>query len=315
MKFRTELSAEQNKAQITYKDHLLFLGSCFADDMSAYFQHYRFKCTSNPFGTLYHPVAISNAIQLALNEDHPIDVIETNGLWTSYDVHSSLSRPTKESFVDNLKLKRQELKDRLVSAQFLFITLGTAHGYRHLKLDRLVANCHKIPQKEFKKELLPLNHIKSALAQITEGLQKISPSINIVFTLSPVRYLRDGFEGNQLSKSLLYVAIKDCVSKYDHVNYFPSYEYLLDDLRDYRFYDKDLVHPNKIALDYIWEKLQTTFFSAETRQILKRVENINNRLQHNLFNPETESAKVFVKDTQELIAALQNDYPAIDFGF
>ncbi len=315
MKFRTELNAQQSELQISYKDSLLFLGSCFAENMSAYFQNARFTCTSNPFGTLYHPVSISNAIQIALDNDYECSLIETNELWTSYDVHSSLNRSTKETFLHNFKSTQNELKDHLRNAQFLFITLGTAHVYRHLKSDKIVANCHKIPAKEFKKELLSLGKITATLEQAIDTLRQVNPALNIVFTLSPVRYLRDGFEANQLSKSLLYVAIKECVAKHPQVSYFPSYEYVLDDLRDYRFYDNDLVHPNTAALDYVWEKLKATFFREETKQVLKRVEKINSRLKHKLFNPDTVSAKTFLKETNQLINGLQNDYPDIDFGF
>ena len=315
MKFRTELSPTQNEIQITYKDRLLFLGSCFADNMAAYFEQRRFKCLSNPFGTLYHPVAISNAVQIALDDDYNGSLIKSNELWTSFDVHSSLNQISKDDFVHNLNLKQNVFKDHLHKAQHIFITLGTAHVYRHIESDRIVANCHKIPQKAFKKELLPLNEIQKTLQHIVDRILQVNPSINIVFTLSPVRYLRDGFEDNQLSKSLLYVGIKDCVSKNNQVSYFPSYEYILDDLRDYRFYDKDLVHPNQAALDYVWEKLKTTYFDSRTLQTLSRVEKINSRLQHNIFNPNTKSAKAFVNATNQLILALQNDFPDIDFGF
>ena len=315
MKFRTELDAKQNQTQITYKDSLLFLGSCFADNMSGYFQEKRFKCTSNPFGTLYHPVAISNAIQMALNDDYEINILKTKDLWASYDLHSSLNRPTKQEFIQNFRVEQKALKQNLLNSQFLFITLGTAHVYRHIQSNTIVANCHKIPQTEFTKVLLSLDHIKTTLEHTIDRLLKVNPAVKIVLTLSPVRYLRDGFEENQLSKSLLYVAIKHCVSKFNHVVYFPSYEYILDDLRDYRFYEKDLVHPNQIALDYIWEKLKSTFFTHETLQILKRVEKINSRLAHRLFSPDTPKAKAFLNETHQLIHRLQEDFPGIDFGF
>jgi hypothetical protein len=315
MKFRTELNIKQELPKITYKDNLLFLGSCFADNISQYFKQYRFNSVCNPFGTLYHPVAIANAIQIALKEDYKHKVIETNGLWTSYDVHSSLNRDTKKAFLENFKLKQAELNDQLTKTDFLFITLGTAHVYKHLQSETIVANCHKIPQKEFEKQLLSVDEIKTALEQTIQSLTSVNLSIKIVFTLSPVRYLRDGFEENQLSKSLLYLAIKNCVAKHDRLFYFPGYELVLDDLRDYRFYEKDLVHPNQMALDYVWEKLKETFFSTETLDILKRVEKINSRLDHRLFNPETATAKAFKNDTKKLIKTLTKDCPDIDFGF
>lgn len=315
MIFRTELSAKPNNPQLTYKDNLLFLGSCFADNMSTYFKQARFNCTSNPFGTLYHPVAISKAIRIALDDDYRTDPIETNELWTSFDVHSSLSRAEKEEFLQNFNIKQQELKEQLLDAQFLFITLGTAHVYKHKSSNTIVANCHKISQSEFRKELLSFELITSSLEKTIKTLLQVNPKINIVFTLSPVRYLRDGFEGNQLSKSLLYVAIKDVVASHDKVSYFPSYEFILDDLRDYRYYEKDLVHPNQLALDYVWEKLKLTFLSEKTQQILRRIEKINARLNHRLFNPETPAAKAFVKDTHALIDVLQCDFPDLDFGF
>jgi len=315
MKFRTELSPKQSHTQIAYKDKLLFLGSCFADNMATYFEQRRFDCTSNPFGTLYHPVAISNAIQIAFEDDYECNPIETNELWASFDTHSSLNRYSQEDFIQNFRLKQKVLKDQLHKAQHVFITLGTAHVYRHLELDKIVANCHKIPQKEFKKELMPLEEIQTALQQSFDRILQVNPTANIILTLSPVRYLRDGFEDNQLSKSLLYVGIKECVSNSKHVSYFPSYEYIIDDLRDYRFYDKDLVHPHPTALDYVWDKLKSTYFDSRTLEILKRVDKINGRLQHKIFNPNTTNAKAFVNATNQLKQALQNDFLDIDFGF
>ena len=316
MTFRTELKVKESNVKISFRDSLLFLGSCFADNMFDYFQKHKFKSVSNSFGALYHPTSILNAVQLALNNKGVEDsIIDTNGLTTSFHVHSILNQPSKDDFLKQFESARSRLEQGILHSTHVFITLGTAHVYRHLKSDSIVANCHKVPQKEFQKELLSSEEILKDLKGSIDRIKEVNPSIQIILTLSPVRYLRDGFEENQLSKSLLYVAIKACVSHYSQVTYFPSYEYVLDDLRDYRFYDKDLLHPNQFALDYIWDKLKETYFDETTYNILKRVEKINSRLNHKLFFPQTSKAQEFKEKTEDLIRQLKNEFPDLELRF
>jgi hypothetical protein len=315
MKFRTELQAIPAKNKINYNSKLLFLGSCFAENMGSFFKTYRFQTTLNPFGTLYSSTAISNAIAIALDDSFTIEdsLIHYNDLWTSFYVHSSLSKPEKDNFITVFNERSKLLKDSILGSDFIFITLGTAYVFEHIESEEIVSNCHKIPQKEFRKRLLTEEIIKNDLQRIIDQIKTLNPKAKIVFTLSPVRYLRDGFEENQLSKALLYLSIKKCISENPKAIYFPSYEYVLDDLRDYRFYKKDLVHPNDLALEYVWSKLITTYFDDKTQLTLKQVEKINKRLQHKFFRAESKDSIHFKQQTKQLIDNLVSQFPNIQF--
>ncbi|RRO20862.1 GSCFA domain-containing protein [Flavobacteriaceae bacterium 14752] len=308
MKLRTELALRPFDFSMSHKDKIFFIGSCFAENIGNRFLYNKFNTRINPFGILYHPLAIKKSVDIALNEnfDVSVDTFQFNELWSHFDSHSKLSRPNKNDFIDVLQKARLSTKQNIESANFIFITLGTAWVYRHIERDRIVANCHKLPQKYFSKELLTLEVVQDALSDLVSQISKVNPEVKFIFTLSPVRHLKDGFVNNQLSKSILHLAIQSTVNSFKQAFYFPSYELLLDDLRDYRFYKNDLLHPNDLALDYIWSKVNEVFFRENTRSVLKQIDVISKRLNHRFFNPESEASIKFNQHTERLIQDLEN---------
>ncbi len=307
MIFRTEFKLKPFDFSISYNDKLFFLGSCFAENMGNRFTQNKFNTTINPFGVLYHPLAIKKCIDIAQSNNFDVSggTFQFNELWSHFDSHSKLSRSDKNQFIDALQQARLNTKQNIERANFIFITLGTAWVYRHIEYDRIVANCHKLPQKYFNKELLSLEIIQNALSNLVNQISKVNPEVKFIFTLSPVRHLKDGFVNNQLSKSILYVAIQNTVNSFKQVVYFPSYELLIDDLRDYRFYKNDLLHPNDLALDYVWSKVNEVFFQENTRSVLKQIDVVNKRLNHQFFNPESEASIKFNQYTEKLIQDLE----------
>lgn len=272
MKFRTEIPTPEYPFHISYQDKLMLLGSCFSDHIGNFFQEMRFDTLSNPFGTLFNPVSIANALKMCMNpelfnEQH-IDFF--NEKWISYAHHGKFSHPDKETFLQNIRQNLDKAHDFLNSANYLFITFGTAYCYRLIERDLIVANCHKIPANQFEKQLLTIEQIVGLYQDLLEQLRQFNPQLKIIFTVSPVRHLADGFHENQISKSILHLSINQLI---DNTNtfYFPSYEMVQDDLRDYRFYAADLCHPSDAAVTYIREKLTDAFFTPETQERMKEV--------------------------------------------
>ena len=315
MEFRTELKPEPFKNKINYKHKLLFLGSCFAENISRYFEYYRFQVNTNPFGILYHPLAIKKIVDVALDSDYqPEEQSFQHGeLWSNFDAHSCLSHLDKKQLISNLNIAQQQTHKALKESDFIFITLGTAWVYKHLANNTIVNNCHKLPQTQFEKQLMKLEDVEKGLHETLESIQQINPDVQIIFTLSPVRHLKDGFVENQYSKSTLYLGIQNTIEHFHNLHYFQSYELLLDDLRDYRFYDSDHVHPNRLATDYIWSKLKDTFLTEETLKLIKQIEAINKRLDHRFFNPKSKDSLAFKTETENIIDEIKKEYPYINF--
>ena len=285
MKFRTEIPTPKYPFDINYQDKLMLLGSCFSDHIGNFFQEMRFDTLSNPFGTLFNPVSIANALKMCMNpelfnEQH-IDFF--NEKWISYAHHGKFSHPDKETFIQNIRQNLDKAHDFLSSANYLFITFGTAYCYRLIERDLIVANCHKIPANQFEKQLLTIEQIVGLYQDLLEQLRQFNPKLKIIFTVSPVRHLADGFHENQISKSTLHLSVNQLV---DNINtyYFPSYEMVQDDLRDYRFYAADLCHPSDAAVTYIREKLTDAFFTPETQERMKEVVKENKAQGHRSLN-------------------------------
>jgi hypothetical protein len=281
MKFRTELPIPKYPFQISYQNHILLLGSCFSDNMGTFLANNRFFVLSNPFGTLFNPVSIANAIKMAVNpelftEDYRYFF---DNRWVSFAHHGSFSHPDKNQFLKQINEQFSITKTFLEKTNFLFITFGTAYCYKFLERNLTVANCHKIPNTKFEKFRLEIDEIVQTYEEITSILQSFNPSIKIIFTVSPVRHLGDGFHENQLSKSVLHLAIEQLTND-SNIFYFPAYESLMDDLRDYRFYAEDLCHPGENAVRYIEEIFAESFFSQETKEKQKEIEKENRFLSH-----------------------------------
>lgn len=314
MNFKTEFKVQPFSDKITYQDKICFLGSCFAENISSYFERLRFQTQKNPFGILYHPTAIRKIIETALNTEVLDDqIFNHNGVWSHFIAHSALSSPYKEQLKSNLTNAKKQTKTILEESDFIFISLGTAWVYKYIEKDLIVNNCHKLPQRHFEKNLMTFSEVNKAINQIIQNIHQVNTQAKLIFTLSPVRHLKDGFIENQRSKSTLHLAIQNNVERHEKTYYFPSYELLLDDLRDYRFYENDFVHPNELALNYIWAKLKDTCFSKDTLKLIDEVEKINKRLNHRAFNPDSKIFINFKDKTKNMIEALKTRHPEIIF--
>ena len=314
MKLQTQLRLEPSLYRFGYEDKLLLLGSCFAENIGHKLAYYKFQAVTNPFGIIFNPIAIEQLIEDAiLDKTYTEDaVFELDGVWKSYFAHSSLNATTRLQAVINLQEAQEQLRLQLQEATHLFITLGTAWVYKRVTTLQVVANCHKVPQKEFTKELLSIEQISLSLSQIVQAVKRFNPAIHIIFTVSPVRHSKDGFVENTRSKSHLITAVHKLVQE-ANLDYFPSYELMMDELRDYRFYASDMLHPSEQAVDYIWERFVAVYAFAKAKETLKKVASIQNRLNHRPFNPETKKHEMFLKQLENDITAFKLDHSYIRF--
>jgi GSCFA family len=319
MEFRTQIQIPKSKNPIDYNSKIVSLGSCFAVNMSEKFDYFKFQSATNPLGILFHPLAIEKLIDFAISGKHfsEEDVFFLNERWHCFDVHSDLSNSNQSALIANLNAIVTAAKSKLLAASHVIITYGTSWVYRNIATDLVVANCHKVPQVSFSKEILSVETIKKSIQNTVDLIQKINPNVNFIFTVSPVRHLKDGFFENQVSKSNLISAIHQIlqseICNLQTAIYFPSYEIMMDELRDYRFYAEDMIHPNQIAIDYIWERFSETSISEENQAIMKEVETIQKGLAHKPFNPNSESHQQFLSKLQDKMVKLQNQFPQIQF--
>ena len=257
MNLQTHIPFSRNTSSaIDYNSRVILLGSCFSDNIGQKLSYHKFQSVLNPFGTLFHPKAIESVIHNAItNKEYTEeDLFFFNERWQSFTAHSKLSFSSKEETLNQLNKASELINTALKNSTHIIITLGTSWVYRFLKTSQIVANCHKVPQHKFKKELLPVAEINKSLSSIISQIREVNPSINFIFTVSPVRHLKDGFIENQQSKSHLISALHQIIPLHKNTFYFSSYEIMMDELRDYRFYKEDMIHPNLLAINYIWEK-------------------------------------------------------------
>jgi len=316
MQFTTPIPIQKSKNQIDYNSKIISLGSCFAVNIGERFDYFKFKNTINPFGILFHPLALEKIISRAISKEifTEDDIFFHNERWHSFEVHSDLSSSDKESFLKILTANLENLQADLLSCSHVIITLGTSWVYKEIKSDKIVANCHKVPQKQFKKELLSVEDIKSSLEKIIDKIFSVNKKAKIIFTISPVRHIKDGFVENQWSKANLITAIHQIINhKSEIITYFPSYEIMMDELRDYRFYAEDMIHPNQTAIDYIWKRFSETWISEEAKSTSDEIETIQKGLKHRSFNPGSEQHKKFLKQLEQKINVIQNRFPFMKF--
>ncbi len=307
--------AKEKYNPITYDSKILLFGSCFSGNIGNKLAYFKFQSSQNPFGILFHPKAIEYLITNAINEKKYTenDVFYLNERWHSFDAHSSLSSPDKKELLSNLNRQITATNQQLKNASHIIITLGTSWIYRFIETDTVVANCHKIPQKKFLKELLSVDEITESLEAIIALLKSVNQKVNVLFTVSPVRHLKDGFTQNQQSKSHVISAIHQVVEPRNYTHYFPSYEIMMDELRDYRFYAEDMMHPNKTAINYIWEKFSDSWISEDSKETMKEVSIIQNGLNHRPFNSNSEKHQQFLKNLETKKHLLQQQFSWMTF--
>lgn len=304
----TKVAIPAAKKQIGYEDKILLLGSCFADNIGEKMRAHYFQSCSNPVGTLYNPASIAKAIgdaQLAIDEEQ---LVEWGGMWHSMMHHGSFSHPDKAEVLHRCEASRAELRKCWQEANVVIVTFGTAWVYE--MEGEVVANCHKIPTERFVRRRLTVKEIVDLWRPIVAAM----PDKQWIFTVSPIRHIKDGLHENQLSKAILLQAVDELLSggtKNQRIAYFAAYEIMQDELRDYRFYAEDMVHPAPVAVDYIWQRFVDTYMSSTTQAEMRELHQLWRDRQHHFLHPESDEAQAFLQRLEQRKAALQLRYPWI----
>jgi len=310
--FLLPISIPISEKKISHQDQIILLGSCFSDEMSAYYKRGAFQEFSNPFGTIFHPYCIANQIIDAISLNKKVRSVKRNDLFFDYESGGKLFAKSEEELISLILDKRDDLHDQLKKGTHLFITFGSAFAYRLHADGKLVANCHKQKTDLFTKELSDTNEIIKHWKLCLDLLKSINPNICIHFTVSPVRHSKEGLPENNRSKGRL-IDIAHQLADYSKGKYFPSYEIMMDHLRDYRFYKQDRIHPNEEALDYIWEQIQASYFSPESIMLLSKISAYQKSKAHQFFYPESEEAQTHREKLATLKEQIVREVPTFQF--
>lgn len=295
MNFKLDFNFKALPQSIKHTDPILVIGSCFAEHIGELLQEHKFNVEQNPNGIVFNPLSIVQHIQNYL-ENKPLtkdDLFNYNDQWHNWQYHSRYSNSKSDEALVLMNKQLNAAHEQLQKAKWLVITWGSAHAYVLNTTQQLVANCHKVSQKEFTKKLISTQEIIRAYQQLIAALTKINPQLNILFTVSPVRYTRDGVIGNNISKAQLLSAIPLLAEQFNNVYYFPSYEIVIDELRDYRFFKEDLVHPNELAIKYVWQRFKEFAFDAATIKLVNDIGDIANATKHRIQNSTVASTQQF----------------------
>lgn len=313
--FRTVIPIPEAENKISYYSKLMMMGSCFVENIGDLLVSNKFNVSVNPFGVIYNPISVVNSLELILDEVKFVenDLHFDNDLWFSYSHHGSFSDVDKEKCLDNINNSISKSNIDLKTADVLFITFGTSWVYELSDSNQIVSNCHKQPAKSFNRYRLNVDEIVACYKELILNLSLFNPQLKIVFTVSPIRHWKDGAHGNQLSKATLLLAVEQLCELFNQVSYFPSYEIVMDELRDYRFYAEDMLHMNPTSVNYIWSRFQEVYMSKETMQSMKQVRKLVSAANHRPFNPETEGHQNFVKKTFESMQRLEKQLPGLSF--
>jgi hypothetical protein len=282
MKFRTEIQIPPAECRIAFQDRILMLGSCFAESLSERMVQAGFTVDANPFGIQYNPLSMAGGLQDLIDRKvyTEADLHLHEGVYHSFSHHSRFSGRDRVAVLEKMNTALNGSADFLRQAQWLMLTFGTATVYRRLATGAVVSNCHKLPAGEFDEQRLTVEQITASWNELIRAISRCNPGLNILFTVSPIRHWKNGANVNQLNKAVLLLAVNELIQSHRQCAYFPAYEIVLDDLRDYRFYADDLIHPNTQAVDYIWEKLGDAYFDLSTREQIREHEKQVKRLRH-----------------------------------
>ena len=304
MDLLTKVNIPLPERQIGYQDKILLLGSCFADNMGKKFEEYYFQTSSNPFGTLYNPLSIANSLLPVTSSLLPITY--HNGMWHSMMHHGAFSHSDRDKLLRSCEQSQNLMNRALQEASFILVTFGTAWVYEYQ--GEVVANCHKLPAKDFVRRRLTIEEIVQVWMPIVEQMS----DKRWIFTVSPIRHIKDGLHENQISKSILLQAVDYLTSNSASASYFPSYEIMLDELRDYRFYAEDMLHPSQVAVDYIWQRFADSYFSSDTCKEMRVLHQLWRDRNHRFLHPESQEAQAFVSHLQDKIRQLRKKYPWLE---
>lgn len=314
MNFTTPIVIPKSSFFIDYGTSIISLGSCFAENIGEKLDYFKFQNETNPFGIIFNAVSIEKLIKRTVNRNYftENDLFFQNERWHCFEVHSELSNNNKLDLLATLNNLLDKFFLQIQSSTVFIITYGTSWVYRNINSNNVVANCHKVPQNQFTKELLSVETTLKSIQNTIFLVQSVNKNAKFIFTISPVRHIKDGFFENNVSKSNLFSAIFQLIENED-VFYFPSYEILMDELRDYRFYKEDMLHPSTMAIDFIWDKFKNSCINPSVNSALNEVEIIQKGLQHRAFNPDSASHKQFFLQLQERINLIQERFPNILF--
>jgi len=313
MEFHLEFTPKPFDTKITHQQKLLLIGSCFTEQIGNKLAHHKFRVLDNPNGILFNPISITRSVSSYISNKQysAADLFYQNESWNSWEHHSRFSNPDQQACVDGINASQNNAHDFLRSTDWLLITLGSAFVYE-LENKAVVANCHKVPTDKFSKRLLSVEEVVAALEQMQQQLIAFNSSLKIIYTISPVRHLRDGFVENNRSKATLHLAVQQ-ITQRSNTFYFPAYELVMDDLRDYRFYAEDMVHPNYAATNYVWKKFIATCIDEPSQGLMKDINSINAAKSHKPFNPVSEQHKKFLQINLDRVKKLQQQFPYINF--
>jgi len=316
LKLQTEIDIPPFEHKIEHKHRIITIGSCFADNMSWHFKKNKFHVTGNPFGVLYNPESIYNVLN-CMSESRIFsqnDLVQYMDEWHSFYFNSNFSHNDPGVCIKGINSCLSATMEFIKKADWIILTYGTAFVYKYRDTDMTVSNCHRMPANEFEKLLLDVSHVKKNISDTIELLLGINPGLRFIFTISPVRHWRDGAVNNQISKSTLMLALHSLLGNYKNTFYFPSFEIVMDELRDYRFYGEDLLHPNKTAITCIWEKFRESVLSQSCRNAITDMERLFAAMSHRPRNLQSPAHHKFLKNQLEVIEEYKSKYSYLDFS-
>lgn len=315
MNFYTTLNIEPGKTVIDHNDAVISLGSCFAGNIADKLAYYKFNVLNNPFGVLYNPASIAFALRLVTEKKifTKEDLVFHDDAWHSFYHDSSFSHPQWENCLENINRWLTASRRFLKRASHLIITYGTAYVFIHKERGEIVANCHKMPAKIFRRQRLTVTEAAKYISNSIEAVKKLNPRLQLIFSISPVRHLKDGAVNNQRSKAVLLLALEEAIAGNDHCHYFPAYEIMMDELRDYRFYDAKMVQPAQTAIDYIWEKFAGCYLSKDAAAAIRDIHKLQQAVAHRPLHNASPGHQRFVAKQLRIIKELEKKYPHLNF--
>lgn len=307
MKFRTPLVPIQVDKKIELAQPLLTIGSCFSESIGNKLLENKFDTLVNPFGTIFDPLSITRLLTNSLNNNTPEadTYILSEGVYKNLELHSSFTGLSQDELELQIRARLSITHEFLRSAKWLLVTFGTAHVYKYKKTSAYIANCQKLSAKSFNRELMSVKYLKEDFTEFLQKLKDFNPSLNIILTVSPVRHLKDGIVENMISKSILRVFCHELATSNESIHYYPAYELMMDDLRDYRFYEEDMIHPSAQAIDYIWGHFCNSLMSKNSLSFIETWKKIFDAMSHKAFNPSTAAHQNFLRNTLQKLKAIK----------
>ena len=316
MELRTTFTIEPFQDKITHNDRVMFIGSCFASSIGSQMEMGHIPVMINPAGAVFNPVSVSNTLDTITEQREFLleDLHFHDGTWLSFYHYTDFSSEDPAIVLEKINRRSKEAFDFLKNARFLFVTFGTARVYRWKETGLIVSNCHKIPSRQFETQMLTIDEIVTLWTEQLDKLQSLFPKLHVVFTISPVRHWKDGAHGNQVSKSVLFLAVEELLKHKIDPKYFPAYELVMDDLRDYRFYSEDMLHPSSSAINYIWEAFTGCYLDSKTIRTWNEVVKITKACNHRFNTDSDTKIKNFAERILRQISEIKDKFPAIDLS-